>query len=50
MTLHSHEVRVDARVIRELRRLPHAGAERLVDAIESLAKEPRPKGTKKLVG
>lgn len=44
-----YEVRVDARVARELRRIPAADAERLINAIETLAKNPRPRGVKKLV-
>lgn len=50
MTTVTHEVRIDARVTRELRRLPRADAERLIDAIEALARNPRPRGAKKLVG
>ncbi len=44
-----YTVHVDKRVVRELRRLPEEDAERLIVAIERLAKDPRPRGAKKLV-
>jgi len=44
-----YEVRVDARVEREIRRVPAKDAERILDAIESLALNPHPPGSRKLV-
>jgi len=45
----TYQVRVDARVVRELSHVPAADAKRLFAAIESLAKNPRPRGARKLV-
>lgn len=45
----TYQVRVDARVARELSRVPAADAKRIIAAIESLAKNPRPRSARKLV-
>ena len=45
-----YEVRVDARVVRELRRIPAAQARRILAAIEALGNNPRPLQATKLVG
>jgi len=45
----TYQVRIDARVVRELGRVPKADANRIIAAIESLAKNPRPRGARKLV-
>ena len=45
----TYDVRIDARVARELRRIPATDAERLIRAIEALRKNPRPRGVRKLV-
>ena len=45
----TYDVRIDARVARELRRIPATDAERLIKAIEALRKKPRPRGVRKLV-
>jgi mRNA interferase RelE/StbE len=43
-----YEVLVDARVEKELQRVPSIDVARILDAMESLAIEPRPAGTRKL--
>ncbi|MFH0794312.1 MAG: type II toxin-antitoxin system RelE/ParE family toxin [bacterium] len=48
MTLR-YRIRVDSRVVKELRRLPVSDAERLIESIECLANNPRPPGARKLV-
>lgn len=45
-----YRVEVDPAVVKELRRLPRDVVRRVSTAIEGLAVEPRPRGTKKLTG
>ena len=45
----AYEVQVDARVAREIRRIPGNDAESILDAIESLGGNPHPHGSCKLV-
>ena len=49
MTL-PYTVRVDARVIRELRRVPSPDARRILDAIDALAPNQKPRGVVRLRG
>lgn len=44
-----YEVQVDARVVCEIRRVPGRDAERILDAIQSLARNPLPHGSCELV-
>ena len=46
----TYEVRLDARVTRELRGINAKDRDRVLAAIESLAKEPRPTNAVRLVG
>jgi mRNA interferase RelE/StbE len=45
----NYTVLVDSRVIRELRQVPRKNVERILDAIDALGADPRPRGAKKLV-
>jgi mRNA interferase RelE/StbE len=45
-----YEVRLDSRVARELRRIPASQAQRMLETIESLSTNPRPRQSTKLVG
>jgi len=45
----AYDVRIDSRVVRELRGLPERDAERLMKAVDSLAENPRPSHARRLV-
>ena len=46
----SYHVDFTAAAAREVKRLPHPARARVLDAITALADEPRPHGSRKLVG
>jgi mRNA interferase RelE/StbE len=45
-----YTVHVDTRVVRELRRVPQVDARRILDVIDALAANPKPRGAVKLRG
>lgn len=46
----SYRIEVSATAERQLRKLPHADLARVIDAVRSLAHDPRPRGCRKLQG
>lgn len=46
----SYRVELTAAAARQVRKLPRPARDRVLDAIENLGKDPRPRGAKKLVG
>lgn len=46
----SYEIRWKRSAIKELKRLPSHVVKRILVSVEALAQEPRPQGTRKLVG
>lgn len=45
-----HEIHIERRAERDLKRLPAGEFDRIIRAIRSLAKEPRPTGCRKIEG
>ncbi|MDO4716658.1 MAG: type II toxin-antitoxin system RelE/ParE family toxin [Propionibacteriaceae bacterium] len=46
----SYDVSFTTAAVRQIKKLPRPARDRILDAIEGLAEDPRPHGAKKLVG
>ncbi|MFD1716148.1 type II toxin-antitoxin system RelE/ParE family toxin [Amnibacterium flavum] len=46
----THQVQFNSAAARQMKKLPRPHRDRILDAIEDLAEDPRPHGAKKLVG
>ncbi|QOQ39758.1 type II toxin-antitoxin system RelE family toxin [Trueperella pecoris] len=46
----SYRVELTTAAARQIKKLPHEARGRILDALEKLADDPRPRGAKKLVG